>query len=625
MKIGWFSLGFLVLSLGYGQSQPRVLSLDSVWGKESLTRWAYMFSLQPQAPIDSVLEAWRSGKFTRMQSANLGYHNRAFWFAIPISKQNIDREFFLEIANSHLDKISLFQLDTAGQFARIGNPTGDDLPFNTRSYNNRYFVWPLTAKEISGKTLLIRVEKLNSSLQVPLWMWERNTFREANTRTALLYGVGFGMMLLVVIYSLLAWLLIRDKVYGAYFFMIICSIFLLAINEGFAFQFLYPRWAGINSILRVSMSAVANGALILFSLLFLNIRRWLPRVARLLAWILAFYFVALVATPLTAKFLVRHSSVFLPIILTVILSGNVICFYAAIRTYAKQPVLSGLYIAAYSAILIATLATVLEDYGVWELPFNFLFAGALIETLVFSVALTYLMRKVYVERNELWLSISRYQKEAMQSYIKGIELERERVSRDLHDDIGSRLANLRRLAETRGLPPEQLLDQIQILAHDVRSLSHRLAPPTRSAKNLVSMVEALAQEIQQSTGIRVSVQSFDFPEQLNAELLNEFYRIVQEALQNIARHAQAKTADVQLFLHDDELVLTIEDDGRGFDLKSKPKGIGLENMQLRATNAGGIFEINSEPGRGTHILVSIPQKENDRLLNQTPQQEMPRD
>lgn len=606
MKTVWYSL-LSYLLLGYSQGAgASSFPLDSIRGKASLTAWTYQFATAPDVPLETAVRAWQDGMFQRMQSTNLGYHNQVFWFAIPIMPQNTRREVFLEVANPHLDKISLFVIDSAHHVERIGNPTGDNLPFHTRSYNNRHFVWSLRSTEISGKALLIRVEKLNSSLHVPLWMWEQNVFREANTRTTLLYGIGFGMMLLVVIYSLLAWILIRDTLYAAYFFMTCCSIFWLAINEGFAFQFIYPEWGGLNSILRITLSGVASGAFVLFSFLFLNVRTRLPGLTRLFFGLLVFYTVALIATFFKADFLLRHSSFFLPIILTVILFGNLLCIYAAIRTYKKQQVLSGLYLAAYSAVLVATLTTELDDYGVWTQPFNFLFVGVLIEMFVFSIALTYLMRKVYVERNQLWLSISRHQKEVMQSYIKGVELERQRVSRDLHDDIGSRLGNLSRMVETRGMAPVQLMDQIRILSNDIRTLSHRLAPPARSAKNLVRMVEALALEVQQTTGIKIAVQSFDFPEELEPELINELYRIVQEAIQNIVRHARAKSADIQFFVHDHEIVLTIEDDGRGFESTSKTKGIGLENMLLRAKNAGGIFEITSAPGRGTHLLISIP-------------------
>lgn len=617
MKIIWSSCCFIIFTGGYAQPETQSLPLDTIRQKESLTQWAYQFATTPDAPIETVLTAWRAGAFQHMRSSNLGYNDQALWFAIPISLKNASREFFLEVANPHLDKISAFLIDSTQHVSPIGNPTGDNLPFDSRSYINRHFVWPLNSADISGKSLLIRVEKLNSSLQVPLWMWEQNAFRQANTRTTLLYGIGFGMMLLVVIYSLLAWILIRNWLYAAYFFLICCSIFLLAINEGFAFQFIYPAWGGLNSILRVTMGAVTNGAFVLFSFLFLNVRTRLPGLNQLFFSLLAFYAVALIATPLTAGFLVRHSSMFLPFILTVILFGNLLCVYAAMRTYKKQQVLSGLYLTAYSAVLVATLTTELDDYGVWTQPFNFLFVGVLIEMLVFSIALTYLMRNVYIERNQLWLSISRHQKEIMQSYIKGIELERQRVSRDLHDDIGSRLGNLRRMVETGSQPDERIIEQIEILSKDVRTISHRLSPPERIAKNLVGMVEALAQEIQQTSGIHFSVQAFDFPEELDPILVSDLYHIIQEAIQNIVRHAQASTADIQFFRHENELVLTVDDNGRGFSTGGKSDGIGLRNMQVRAANAGGMFEMTSEPGKGTHILISIPQNAN-RGFSDTP-------
>lgn len=618
MKIGWCNSFFLLLAFAaHGQPATRVFPLDSLDQKSMLTPWAYFLKTSVGVSTEDVVKAFTGGAFQPMKSVNQGYHDEVFWFSVSFARTGTEREIFLEVGNSHIDRISAFLLRGPGDFIQLGNTTGDNLPFNTRSYHNRHFIWPLLAQEICGKTILIRVEKRNSALLVPLIIWDRNAFLEENARESILFGMGFGMMLLVALYALLAWIFVRDQVYGRYFFMICCSILLVATTEGWSFEFLFPACGKFNSVFQVVTAAVGNGALVFFSIRFLNMPKLAPRMATWLNRLLAIYLILLLITPFMAEFLVRHSAFSLPLVLTLILFGNIACVYVAIRTVRQQPIVTRFYLVAYSVILLATLAVEIQDYGFWTLPFNALFVGALIEMLVFSVALTYLMRNIYVERNEFWLSISRYQKEAMQSYIKGIELERQRVSRDLHDDIGSRLANLRRMVEVRGLPQEQLLEQVQILAQDVRGISHRLAPPGHSAKNLVNMVQALAQEAQQATGIAVSVQAFDFPEQLNAELLNELYRIVQEALQNIARHAQAKTADIQLFLHDDELVLTIEDDGRGFDSKTKPKGIGLENMQLRATNAGGVFEITSQPGRGTHILVSIPQSGRVELSSPT--------
>lgn len=104
----------------------------------------------------------------------------------------------------------------------------------------------------------------------------------------------------------------------------------------------------------------------------------------------------------------------------------------------------------------------------------------------------------------------------------------------------------------------------------------------------------------------MNLQQYDFPENLDSEIKAELVRIVQEALNNIIKHARAKHTDIQLFKHDNELVITIEDDGQGFNEQQLPGGIGLANMRARAESLDGKLEISSKPGEGTSLLITIP-------------------
>jgi signal transduction histidine kinase len=86
----------------------------------------------------------------------------------------------------------------------------------------------------------------------------------------------------------------------------------------------------------------------------------------------------------------------------------------------------------------------------------------------------------------------------------------------------------------------------------------------------------------------------------------QLLRILQEAVQNTLKHANAGRVDIQLFHHEGELVMTIEDDGLGFDPQTTERGAGLRNMRLRAEKLGGELEVSSAPDRGTSVMVSVP-------------------
>lgn len=108
------------------------------------------------------------------------------------------------------------------------------------------------------------------------------------------------------------------------------------------------------------------------------------------------------------------------------------------------------------------------------------------------------------------------------------------------------------------------------------------------------------------SGINISLQVFDMRKVVPKELGLQLYRILQEALQNVQKHAKANEVEIQLFQHDNELVMTIEDDGVGFDQANRTTGLGTKNMRLRTQQIKGEFSISSAVGEGTSIMVSVP-------------------
>ncbi|MDI6402888.1 ATP-binding protein, partial [Balneolaceae bacterium ANBcel3] len=124
---------------------------------------------------------------------------------------------------------------------------------------------------------------------------------------------------------------------------------------------------------------------------------------------------------------------------------------------------------------------------------------------------------------------------------------------------------------------------------------------------LASQIERLVLEAHQSSPIQYTFQSVDVPDDLPEDITIQIFRITQEGIQNIEKHSQARKAEVQLICHCDQLVLTIDDDGKGFDATAaSPNGIGLENIKKRVTYMKGEVMISSVPGSGTEMMVIIP-------------------
>jgi signal transduction histidine kinase len=199
------------------------------------------------------------------------------------------------------------------------------------------------------------------------------------------------------------------------------------------------------------------------------------------------------------------------------------------------------------------------------------------------------------------------------------EDERRRIARELHDDLTQRLAVIDfELEKVRQeLPAEgaalanahltTIRSRLTALTEDVRNLSHRLHPSIIEDLGLEVALRRLVHDFQRAHGIaiRCTTRSFDRPAPLPVE--TALYRIAQEALRNAAKHAPHALVTVTLSSTNDELRLTIEDDGPGFDVaevRSK-RGLGLVSIEERARLIGGHVDVRSVPCEGTEIVVRV--------------------
>ena len=196
------------------------------------------------------------------------------------------------------------------------------------------------------------------------------------------------------------------------------------------------------------------------------------------------------------------------------------------------------------------------------------------------------------------------------------EEERRSISRELHDEVGQSLSAL--LMEAGNAAAQvapndahvrQHVDSIKKLAEAsvniIRNMTLLLRPSMLDDFGLVPALEWQAREVSKRTGIRVHVAAADSAGELPDELKTCIYRVVQEALHNCARHAQARSVRVVVRQEDSRIVLSVEDDGRGFDAR-RVRGLGLVGMEERVRHLGGAFHVRSTPGAGTKVDVELP-------------------
>jgi signal transduction histidine kinase len=200
------------------------------------------------------------------------------------------------------------------------------------------------------------------------------------------------------------------------------------------------------------------------------------------------------------------------------------------------------------------------------------------------------------------------------------EEERKNLSRELHDHTGQALIALKTnlevidklLPEDAVKPREWLRDSKQFLIqtiNEVRSLSFYLRPPMLDELGLAPTIESYAKDYANRTKIVVNVKSSFKVEGLRPEQELSLYRMVQEALTNIAKHSGAKTVQINIYKEDSKLVLSVKDDGKGFDIDdtrqdgARERGVGLLGMRERFLSTGAEFRVHSKEGEGTALIA----------------------
>ncbi len=205
--------------------------------------------------------------------------------------------------------------------------------------------------------------------------------------------------------------------------------------------------------------------------------------------------------------------------------------------------------------------------------------------------------------------------ERLRQNLIAAERERARWARELHDSVLQGMGSRRLLLSSalKSGDPKRLVSAVEEALRDVvrdiddlRGLITELRPATLDQLGLLAALEDLAERVAHSAGIEVATDLQIDSERLAAELGTVVYRLVQEALTNVAKHAAATRAELQIRSGGDRLDVLVADDGQGFDPEDDSSGFGLAGMRERIELAGGELQIESKPGAGTRVMASLP-------------------
>ncbi|WP_394747127.1 sensor histidine kinase [Spongiimicrobium salis] len=257
---------------------------------------------------------------------------------------------------------------------------------------------------------------------------------------------------------------------------------------------------------------------------------------------------------------------------------------------------------------------------------NFFWLVILISVLIFGTGIAVLLQKNSTKKRKLAEQQALLEQQKTETLLKdqellsidamiaGQEKERQRVANELHDDLGSKMATIKLHVENIKTDKEdpsfkhatKLLEEAY---QKIRGISHVKNSGVIAKQGLLRALQGMARTISETNKIQLTVHDFGLENRMENSLELNIFRMVQEIVTNIIKHAEASKGCIQLTQHEESLNIMIEDNGKGFDptsIRETDSGIGLRNIEKRIEHLEGNFTIDSALGNGTSIIIDIP-------------------
>ncbi len=222
--------------------------------------------------------------------------------------------------------------------------------------------------------------------------------------------------------------------------------------------------------------------------------------------------------------------------------------------------------------------------------------------------------KQNAQANQIDILHQEKKREQFEAMVQGEEKERNRLGYALHDGIGGMLTainmNLSAIQQRhKHIPEMKDLDILRQMLSDttieVRKTAHNLMPDKLLKYTMPEMLQWYCDQISSGSDLDIQLHFYGSLDEMDANLWLPLYRILQELIQNIVKHAQATEAEVQVHQHEDMVRITVEDNGKGFDTGKEYEGLGLQSIRSRVASMQGHVSIESAEGRGTIICIEL--------------------
>lgn len=556
------------------------------------------------------------------------------WLQCEIrNSDTLSSEAIIELTNPFLNRIRFYTFDSARLIDYM--VCGAGYAFNDRQKNHPNFQYSIPLPPGKKITCLIAIDAGNVSGDFKLMIWNkesRNEFQLIETKyLSYFFIINISFLLLIGI----AIFITKQRFHWYYFVYALFGFIYIYVEVGLGFKNVWPDDPFLQSI---SILLVANIYQI-FGLLF--VKKYFNTKAKMP--VLSVFLTLLIYTGLVFEFTILGFIIFhhhLPVwfvfsnTIVFILSGFVVFSIAAFSIWLRNLRSDAVwFILGFTPHAISILQLCLRPFRLYNTtdelwfkqlspiyidtihPPNFLLWSVLWESIIVFLLIIKRLRLLYEENNRMTRQLASQREKNMQTLLSGVENERQRIAQELHDGSGVALSALKMklnlLKENKSNQDEanihNLMKEVDRIYEDIRSISHNLMPKTLSKLGLFPAIEELINQFR----IAAPQIKFNYYKKIEIVSLSEnakinIFRMVQELLTNIVKHSAAKEVSLQLIRHNDSLMISVEDDGIGFDTRETKNGIGLTSVESRVQMFEGTMAIDSAPQNGSFISIFLP-------------------
>ena len=498
--------------------------------------------------------------------------------------------------------------------------SGNKYPYVDRSVKHSGTAFPVPGSNGTAVDVLIKI-RTGTPVNFTALLWETDAWDDYLFKQRGWYGIFFGAILILCFYNIFLAFTLKDVSYLYYVGYILSLAAVVILYSGLAEEYLWPQGKSITYVLMVSGVGIFFG--ISFVNSFLRIKDRLPVLYRLSV---AVALLALVFGVLHAlKIHIVPYQLRGPVMHILLLLG---CFYfigVSIVSYLMGFKQSRFLALSMLALLGGMAIYLMYTYGLIKYNLYLIHAlemGSLVEGVLLSLALSDRINLLSKEKDKAEKKAMDSQQSFSRHLLKAQEIDRERYSNAMHDSIGhgmlvlkqnlDRISNSMKMNQnpTDGDDYESVLAQAEYCGEilgDVRRISHDLHPHLLKRLGLKAAIESTLERAFTPQGIEWQADIVDLSGIIDSEREIIIYRVIQECVNNILKHADASEVVLMLRVSGGTVLVNIKDDGVGFDPNEKTaSSLGLDEMKGRITLFGGWFEVRAEKGAGTHIKFGLP-------------------